>query len=66
MREYLVVIEQDEDGRYVGEVPQLKACYSEGETLDELMANIREAIQLCLDDAQEDSGRFLGVQRVLV
>ena len=50
----------------MGEVPQLKGCYSEGETLDELMASIREAIQLCLDDAQEDSGRFLGVQRVLV
>ena len=34
-REYYVVIERDDDGRYVGEVPQLSACYSEGETVDE-------------------------------
>lgn len=27
-KEFYVVIEQDEDGIYVGEVPQLKACYS--------------------------------------
>jgi predicted RNase H-like HicB family nuclease len=28
MREFYVVIERDEDGIYVGEVPQLRACYS--------------------------------------
>jgi len=42
-----VVIERDEDGIYVGEVPQLRACYSQGETIDELMENIKEAIELC-------------------
>jgi len=41
-REFYVVIERDEDGYYVGEVPQLKACYSQGETIDELMGNIKE------------------------
>ena len=66
MREYLVVIEQDEDGRYVGEVPQLTACYSEGETLDELMENIKEAIALCIDETPTEVDRFVGVQRVLV
>ena len=66
MKEYLVVIEQDEDGRYVGEVPELRGCYSEGATLDELIESMKEAIALCLDDAQADHGRFLGVQRVLV
>jgi predicted RNase H-like HicB family nuclease len=29
-REFYVIIESDEDGYYVGEVPQLKACYSQG------------------------------------
>ncbi|MEB3248198.1 MAG: type II toxin-antitoxin system HicB family antitoxin, partial [Merismopediaceae bacterium] len=33
-RQFYVIIEQDEDGMYVGEVPQLKACYSQGKTLD--------------------------------
>jgi predicted RNase H-like HicB family nuclease len=47
-KEFYVVIEKDEDGFYVGEVPQLKACYTQGRTLDELMVNIREVIELCL------------------
>lgn len=48
-REFYVIIERDEYGYYVGEVPQLKACYSQGETIDELMANIKEVIELCLE-----------------
>jgi predicted RNase H-like HicB family nuclease len=66
-REFYVIIERDEDGYYVGEVPQLRACYSQGRTLDELMANIREVIELCLE---EDDGptlpEFVGLQRVTV
>ncbi|MEH2328120.1 type II toxin-antitoxin system HicB family antitoxin [Nostoc sp.] len=50
-RELYVTIERDEDGYYVREVPQLKACYSQGETIDELMANIKQVIELCLEDA---------------
>ena len=42
MRDFVGIIQQDEDGRCVGEVPELKACYSEGATLDELVRNIRE------------------------
>ena len=49
-REFYVIIERDEDGYYVGEVPQLKACYSQGETIDQLMANMKEVIELCLED----------------
>lgn len=49
-RDFYVVIERDEDGLYVGEVPELKACYSQGETVDELMENIREVIEMCLEE----------------
>lgn len=48
-REFYVVIEKDEDDFFVGEVPQLKGCYTQGKTLDELMANIKEVIELCLE-----------------
>lgn len=66
-REFYVVIEKDEDGLYVGEVPQLKACYSQGETIDELMINIREVIEMCLEELEEDSTtEFVGVQKVVV
>ncbi|WP_019499068.1 type II toxin-antitoxin system HicB family antitoxin [Pseudanabaena sp. PCC 6802] len=66
-REFYVVIERDEDGIYVGEVPQLKACYSQGETIDELMQNIREVIEMCLEELEERSTtEFIGIQRVVV
>lgn len=66
-REFYVIIEWDEDGLYVGEVPQLKACYSQGETIDELMANIKEVIELCLEEGEvEDLSEFVGIQKVLV
>ena len=64
--EFYVVIERDEDGFYVGEVPQLRACYSQGRTIDELMANMRDVIALCLEEEPEYSPlEFVGVQRVL-
>ena len=51
-REFYVVIERDEDGLYVGEVPQLCACHSQVRTIDELMNNMREVIALCLEDEE--------------
>jgi predicted RNase H-like HicB family nuclease len=66
-KEFYVVIERDEDGLYVGEVPQLKACYSQGETVDELMENIREVIAMCLEELEEEpTTEFIGIQRVMI
>jgi predicted RNase H-like HicB family nuclease len=66
-KEFYVVIERDEEGIYVGEVPQLKACYSQGETIDELMHNIREVIELCLEEKEEDAiAEFIGIQKIVV
>jgi predicted RNase H-like HicB family nuclease len=67
-REFYVLIEQDEDGYFVGEVPQLRGCYSQGKTLDELMSNIREVIQLCLEEQPEidELPEFFGVQKVVI
>lgn len=66
-REFYVIIERDEDGYYVGEVPQLKACYSQGETIDELIDNIKEVIELCLEEeGDEKLPEFVGIQRVMI
>jgi len=66
-REFYVIIERDEDGYYVGEVPQLRACYSQGRTLDELMANIKEVIELCLEEEGEEvPPEFVGIQKVVL
>jgi len=67
VREFYVIIERDEDGYYVGEVPQLQACCSQGRTLDELMANIREVIELCLEEEVEERlPEFVGLQKVVL
>ncbi len=66
-REFYVVIERDEDGLYVGEVPQLKACYSQGETIDELIKNIKEVIELCLEEKNHETiSEFVGIQKVVI
>ena len=66
-REFYIIIEKDEDGFYVGEVPQLRGCYSQGRSLDELMENIKEAIGLCLEDDDLDApAQFVGIQKVEV
>ena len=68
-REFYVLIEKDEDGLFVGEVPQLRACYSQGRTLDELIENIKEVVELCLEeqlDSEERLPEFIGVQKVTV
>lgn len=66
-QEFFVIIERDEDGYYVGEVPQLRACYSQGRTVDELIANIKEVIELCLEERDgEPVPEIIGFQKVVV
>ncbi len=66
-REFYIVIEKDEDGFYVGEVPQLKACYAQGRTIDELLKNMKEVIELDLEEQPEQQpSEFIGVQRLVI
>ena len=53
-REVSVVIEQDEHGCYAW-CPELKGCQSEGKTIEESLANIREAIELFLETLSQVS-----------
>jgi len=50
-----VMLEPSEDGGYTVTVPTLPGCISEGETRDEALANIREAIQLYLEPVEDDT-----------
>ncbi len=72
-RTFHVIIEQDEDGGYVGKVPELQGCLSQGDSLDELMKNIKEAIELCLEVqahekqiVKEEQIKFVGIQEITV
>jgi len=63
-KEFYVVIEKDEDGYFVGEVPTLRGCYSQGKTIDELLSNIRDVIEMAIEDEPFISSEFIGVQKV--
>jgi len=49
-----VLIEQDEDGFYVADVPALPGCHTQGKTFDEALANIKEVIEMCIEEMRED------------
>ena len=51
---FTVVMEKDEDGIYVATVPALPGCISDGSTVEEAMANIKEAIQGFIEDMIAD------------
>jgi predicted RNase H-like HicB family nuclease len=51
---YRVVLEQEPDGGYVVSVPALPGCVSQGETREEALNNIREAIKLYVEDGHDD------------
>lgn len=64
-REFYIVITRSKDGRFTGEAPQLRECYGKGETLDELMQNMRKSIQHCLqDDDLNDNCGFMGFHKI--
>ncbi len=52
-----IVLEEQEGGEFTVSVPSLPGCVSEGETLEESMKNIKEAIELYLDSEEDYSGR---------
>jgi predicted RNase H-like HicB family nuclease len=51
-----IVVHEAEEGGYWAEVPALPGCVSQGETMDELLANMREAIQAWLDAGSSATG----------
>jgi predicted RNase H-like HicB family nuclease len=59
-----VVIERDEHG-YFAYSPELKGCYTQGDTLDEVMANVREAVALYVDTLSEEERASLLSREVL-
>lgn len=52
---FRVLIEQDENGIFVASVPAIPGCHTQGETYEEAVRNIKEAIELCLEVAKENS-----------
>ena len=59
-----VVIEKDEHGFYAY-CPELEGCQTQGDSLDEVLANIKEAIELYLETMDDEERRSLTTRQVL-
>ena len=67
-----IVMQKDETGGYIAFVPSLPGCHTQGETLEELLKNVEEAIELYLETLEKDekaeaikaAQSIVGVQRV--
>jgi len=62
-----IIIEIDEDGYYIASCPQFKGCHSYGETIDEALENIREVVEMCLEETEiEYLNTFVGFRELEV
>lgn len=68
IRNFTVLIEQDEDGIYVAKVPDIQGCYTQGKTIQQAMYRIKEAVQVCLEADKEEPHqmKFIGLQQIEV
>lgn len=60
--EYNVIFQKEKEGGYSVWVPALPGCTSQGETFEEAINNIKEAIVLYLEDSQEDKEETVDVR----
>ncbi len=62
-----LIIETDEDGVFIVSCPAFKGCHSYGYTVDEAIANVREAIALCMEEEKpEHLNKFIGFREIEV
>jgi predicted RNase H-like HicB family nuclease len=65
VRHYTVILEREEDGGYHAYCPALKGCHSQGDALEEAVANIREAIEAYLESLKAE-GETAPVEDILI
>ena len=70
MKTFTAYLEWDPETKlYVGFVPGIPGAHTQGRSLDELQNNLKEVLQLCLEEyraAGEDLPRFIGLQQIEV
>lgn len=49
VKDFMVVIEQDEDGWYVASAPNVLGCSTQGRTIPQVLERIKEAIEVCIE-----------------
>ncbi|KAF3885000.1 MULTISPECIES: type II toxin-antitoxin system HicB family antitoxin [Nostocales] len=68
MKTFTAIVEKDSDTKlYVGYVPGFPGAHSQGETLDELLENLREVIEMLLEDEEVIfETEFVGTQQIVI
>lgn len=68
VRNFVVLIEQDEDGIYAAKVPDMPGCYTQGKNIPQAIERIKEAIQVCVESDKEERPqmKFVGLQQIEV
>lgn len=68
MKSYTSVIERCPDtGLYVGYIPGIAGAHSQGETLEELNINLKEVMEMILEDGEpQPEAEFIGIQNVVI
>ena len=62
-----VIVEIDEDGYYIVSCPLFKGCHTYGKTIEEALENIKEVIELCLEEEElDESTKFVGYREVKI
>ena len=66
---FVIIVEQDEDGNFIGSVPDLKGCHSYGATMDELLENMVEAIEANIEALKKENkeiptNNFTGIHEI--
>lgn len=64
-----ILVEQDEDNFYIVSCPVFKGCHSYGATVDEALSNIKEVIDICIDEEKEratEINRFVGFREIQI
>ncbi|MBT9173811.1 MAG: hypothetical protein DDT21_02217 [Syntrophomonadaceae bacterium] len=60
-----IIVEMDEDECYIVSCPLFRGCHSYGKTIDEALVNIREVIEMCLEETKvEELNKFIGFREL--
>jgi predicted RNase H-like HicB family nuclease len=62
---FIITIDRDEDGVWITECPSIPGCISQGDTKEQAIVNIREAIELCLE-VRAERGMALTIETLQV
>ncbi|HCT71079.1 MAG TPA: HicB family protein [Bacteroidales bacterium] len=64
-----ILVEQDEDNIYIVSCPVFKGCHSYGKTVEEALTNIKEVIDICIEEEKDmvsGTNRFVGFREIQV